>query len=289
MYTLLLVAMAVWGINLSAVKTLTATLDVLTVAAVRMVVAAVALTVLLMLRRERFPSIGGRQGIALALCALVMVYGNQILFAGGLAKTTATNAALILSLSPLMSSIFAAVVFRERLTGRRAAGVALGFAGVALVILNRPHASLGAGTGGDALILASVACFASGGIAVQRLSMSLTPLQIGWSVHVFGAAFLVLQASWAPDARFASLAAAPATTWGLILYSGVFATAIAALVWNLAIARLGASRTALAIYWVPIFGVAFAAAFLGEPLTLWHLAGLAAVILGARLGSGARR
>lgn len=285
MYALLLAAMAVWGINLSAVKELTGSLDVLTVAAIRMVIAAVALTLLLILRREVFPAVLGRHSLALAGCALVMVYGNQILFAAGLARTSATHAALIMSLSPLVSTLLAALALREGLGLRRLAGIGLGFAGVALVILNRPSAAVGGGAAaGDALILASVACFASGGIAVQRLSRSLTPLQIGWSVHVVGAALLAAHALLATDGPVQQLASASPFSWGLILYSGVLATAVAALIWNLAISRLGAARTALAFYWVPIFGVGFAAAFLGEPLTFWHLAGLAGVICGARLG-----
>ena len=167
-YALLLGAMAIWGVNLSVVKALTGSLDVLTVAAVRMVVAALALTALLFLRRERLPVLSARALLALTGCALVMVYGNQILFSAGLARSTATNGALIMSLGPLVSALLAALVFRERLGARRLAGVAIGFAGVALVVLNRPGAQLGGGSWGDALIIASVVCFASGGIAVGR-------------------------------------------------------------------------------------------------------------------------
>jgi drug/metabolite transporter (DMT)-like permease len=64
----------------------------------------------------------------------------------------------------------------------------------------------------------------------------------------------------------------------------VLATALAAVVWNLSIARLGLARTAMGFYWVPIFGVGFAVGFMGEALTAWHAAGLACVIVGSRLG-----
>lgn len=287
-YALLLVAMAIWGVNLSVVKALTGSLDVVTVAAVRMVVAALALSGVLLLRRERFPTLRGRQLLALAGCALFMVYANQMLFASGIARSTATNAALIMALGPLLASVLAALVFREGLGLRRLAGIGIGFAGVALVILNRPGAHLAGGSFGDALIVASVLCFTSGGIAIQRLSASFTALQIGWVVHVIGAALLVVHAGLSPVDHIAALAAASATTWALILYSGVLATALASLVWNVSISRLGAARTALAFYWVPIFGVGFAAAFLGEALSGWHALGLASVIAGARLGLASR-
>ncbi|NIM40236.1 MAG: EamA family transporter [Hydrogenophaga sp.] len=288
-YALLLVAMAIWGVNLSAVKALTDSLDVLTVAAVRMVVATIALTVLLFLRRECLPALRGRDLLGLTACALFMVYGNQILFASGLSRTTATNGALIMSLGPLVSALLAALVFREALGARRLAGVAIGFAGVALVILNRPGAQLGNGSLGDLLILSSLVCFSSGGIAVQKLSKAFTVLQISVVIHVIGSVLLVLHAALSPTARLADLAEASTTTWSLILYSGVLATALAALVWNLSIARLGAARTAMGFYWVPIFGVGFAVVFLGEALTVWHAVGLGSVIVGSRLGFAPRQ
>lgn len=57
------------------------------------------------------------------------------------------------------------------------------------------------------------------------------------------------------------------------------------LVWNRAIATIGVARTAVFLYWVPIFGVLFAAVLLGEHLTLWHLGGFAAVMAGTYLGT----
>jgi drug/metabolite transporter (DMT)-like permease len=55
--------------------------------------------------------------------------------------------------------------------------------------------------------------------------------------------------------------------------------------WNRAISTIGLARTAVFIYWVPIFGVLFAALLLGEALTLWHLAGFVAVVGGTYLGT----
>jgi len=67
--------------------------------------------------------------------------------------------------------------------------------------------------------------------------------------------------------------------------SSLLATAVGALVWNRALVVLGVARTALYAYWVPIFGVLFAVLLLGEPLTVWHGVGLAAVLGGTWLGT----
>ena len=66
------------------------------------------------------------------------------------------------------------------------------------------------------------------------------------------------------------------------------ATALGSLVWNRGLQVLGVARTAQFAYWVPIFGVAFAVALLGEPLTVWHGIGLAAVLSGTWLGTRGR-
>jgi drug/metabolite transporter (DMT)-like permease len=71
----------------------------------------------------------------------------------------------------------------------------------------------------------------------------------------------------------------------LMLFSALIATAFGNLAWNHAIAKIGVARVSLWFYWVPIFGVGFAALLLGEPLSVWHAVGLAAVIAGTAIGT----
>ena len=150
------------------------------------------------------------------------------------------------------------------------------------VILQRPGAvALGAGWG-DAWMLASVTCFAAGGAMIQRFSAGLGAIQVNWFVHVVGTALLLVHTGFAAPTALDALRQAQADAWGLILFSAIGATALAALAWNRAIARIGIARTATAIYWVPVFGLAFAVLIFGEPVTAWHLVGLGAVIAGSR-------
>lgn len=295
-HSLMIGAMAVWGLNVTVVKVLTATFDTLMLSTLRMVVACAALTVILLWRRCGVPALNRRQLAAVAGCGVLMVYLNQILFAEGLRRSTATNGALIMALSPLVSALLAALAFRERLTLQRLAGVVLGLGGVAAVVLSHPGASLSSAGAGDLMLVASVVSFAVGGVVIQRLARQLHPLAISWAIYVIGAALLVLHTVLAPPARMAA-PAAPAVAgafgggfgslwpWLLVLFSGVAATAIGNLIWNRAIAAIGVARTAMFLYWVPVFGVGFAALLLGERLTGWHLAGFIAVMAGTWLGT----
>jgi drug/metabolite transporter (DMT)-like permease len=284
-------AMAVWGLNITVVKMLTATFDTLMLSTLRMGVACAALTGILLWRRCGVPMLNRRQLAAVAGCGVLMVYLNQILFAEGLRRSTATNGALIMALSPLVSALLAALAFRERLTLQRLTGVVLGFGGVAAVVLSHPGAGLSSASVGDVMLVASVVSFAVGGVMIQRLARQLHPLAISWAIYVIGAALLVLHTVLAPSARVVAPAVALASAfgglspWWLVLFSGVAATAIGNLIWNRAIATIGVARTAVFLYWVPVFGVAFAALLLGEQLTWWHLAGFVAVMAGTWLGT----
>lgn len=282
---LLIAAMAVWGLNLTVVKLLTAVFDPMLMASLRMLVACMGLTAILRWRRVGKVSVSARQAGALVVCALLMVYANQIMFAEGMQRSTATNAALIMALSPLVSSMMAALAFRERLTLPRLAGVALGFGGVAAVVLSHPGAGLSSAGTGDILIVASVISFAAGGVVIQRLARQLPALWISWAIYLIGTALLVLHTFL--DATPLSVASVfPGFgPWALVLFSGLAATTFGNIVWNQAIATIGVARTAIFLYWVPLFGVAFAALLLGEALTWWHLFGFVAVMCGTWLGT----
>ena len=51
------------------------------------------------------------------------------------------------------------------------------------------------------------------------------------------------------------------------------------------VAVLGVGCTTSYLCWVPLFGVAFGAALLGEAVNRWHAVGLAAVFLGSVLSA----
>ena len=283
---LLLATMAVWGLNLSVVKLLIERFEPMLVAVLRMAVAAVAITVVLRWRRLPWPRFTLREFALVLVCAVLMVYLNQFLFTEGVARTAATNAALVIALNPLVSALVAALLLGDRLTPRRLAGVALGFGGVAMVVLHRQGAALATGGLGDALVLASVLSWVLGGALLRRLAAGRDSASVSWAVHGTGTLMLAADLLVLRPVPLGGLARFGAVDAGLLVLSGVFATGIGALVWNRALVTLGVARTALYTYWVPIFGVAFGVLLLGEPLTAWHLAGLAAVLAGTWLGTG---
>ena len=282
---LLLGTAAVWGANLSVVKLLLVQMEPLLVSVLRMLVAAVAVAAVVAWRRMPWPQLSRRQWGALAGCAFLMVYINQIFFVHGVAGTNAANAALIIALNPLVSSLLAVVLLGDRLSPPRILGVALGFGGVAAVVLHRPGMALGGAGVGDLLVLCSVTTWVLGGVMVQRLARGIDPLFISAVLNVIGTVLLLLHVRLRPSPLVYDASRIDGMTVVLIGVSGLLATALGGIVWNRALMVLGVARTALYSYWVPIFGVLFAVLLLGEPLTVWHGVGLAAVLAGTWLGT----
>jgi drug/metabolite transporter (DMT)-like permease len=274
-----------WGLNVSAVKALTQQVDVMLVASLRTVLAALALT--LLMSTEPL----SRQGWTLRTVAwglvgaALMVYANQTLFAMAMRRTSATNAALIMALAPFVSSCLEAVLFRKRMSALQMAGIALAMIGVAVVIVKGQGSAWTAISSGDLLMLAAVCAFAAGGATVQRLARCASPLSITWFVHVAGAALLMLHTLLVTPDPLRAITALSAWQWSLMLYSGVLATAIGAVAWSRGIATIGVGRTATYLSWVPVFGVGFGALLLDEALNGWHAVGLCAVLCGSLMAA----
>lgn len=279
----LMATMVVWALNVTAVKWLAGVMDFTLVASLRMVCAVIALALLLFLGHQRFPRWSGRMLGLACVSALLLVYGNQMLFAKAMETTTATNAALILALNPLINGVLESLVFRKPLSGRYIAGALLAVSGVCLVVLNQANAALAGPSVGDLLVLGSMLSFACGVLALQRLARESNLLAINLFLYAVGALALCAHSLVVTESPLAALKALDWQDWAVVAFSGVGATAFGALAWARGVAAMGAGRAAIYMAWVPVLGVAFGALLLGEPLTVWHLAGMALVLLGTVL------
>jgi drug/metabolite transporter (DMT)-like permease len=285
---LLMTVMLMWGINIPAIKALTGVIDVVWVGAIRLVQATAVLTLLLLLRDRRLPRLTGAQWWALAQIAFLMVYLNQLLFTQGARLSSATNTSLVMALMPLLSLIGGALAFREAVSARALLGLALGFAGVTLVVLLAPGASLVVAGLGELLVAAALVTFIGGGLLVQRVTRDLDVLVVGWAVYGLGTLMLLSHAALGGGWEQAATAIDGPWIWFCVLYSGIIGTALSNVGWYYAIDRVGQSRASLYLHWVPIFGVAASALLLREALGVWHGVGLLMVLAGTWLGVAAR-
>lgn len=288
MQLLLIATMAVWGMNISVVKLLTQHYDTLLISCLRMSLATLVINGTLVWSRQPFPKAAMSWSTLwrLIVCGLCMVYLNQLFFVGGMQLASATNASLIMALSPLVAALMAAVVFREPLSRRRVFGVVLGFGGVFVVVVSGPGATFSSAGLGDLILLLAVLSFVIGGLIIQSLARQFSALFISSAIYTVGSLALIIHVTLSSSVQVSWHTVFPGVAPVLLmLVSGVVATAMGNMFWSRAISELGASRSSVYQYWIPVFGVAFAMLILGEPFTLWHLVGLLGIILGTYLGT----
>ncbi|WP_077001635.1 DMT family transporter [Variovorax sp. KK3] len=279
---LLLVTMAMWGINITVVKLLLGQIDVLPLATLRMLLATAVMLPFCWARLPTLARLGRAQWLRLAACAAVLVYAHQLLAISGMARTSTTHTALIAALTPIVGMLVATAGSMERTRPLGLLGVLLGFAGVAVAILAKPGAMLSGLAYGDLLMFLSVFAFAGGSAWASRVAPGLDTLVLSAAVHGIGAVYLLMHTLVFAAPSFGAVAQWTGSSWAMLLFSGACANGVGLLVYMRSIERLGVGRATSALYWVPIFGIGFGALF-GAQIQAMHLVGLAGVVAGTWL------
>jgi drug/metabolite transporter (DMT)-like permease len=197
----------------------------------------------------------------------------------------ASLAAIVNATAPLFSALVAAVWLGDRLDARRSAGLALGLAGVALVVGLAPVHGGVSTVLAVAAVLGAAASFGIGGHLVKMRFSGEGPLTLA-----------ICQPLGATVVSVPFLAAIPprhVPGWGTIaaiLVLGVGCTGFAYLLYFRLIDELGATSALTVTYLVPVFGVLWATLFRDEHITPGMLAGAAVVLAGVLLvtGTGSR-
>ena len=184
--------------------------------------------------------------------------------------------ALTNATAPIWGALLATVVLRERLTGARAAGLLLGIVGVALV--TRPPASLSYPPLAIAAALGGALCYAVAGVYLKARPQQAPGRGMALGTQLAsGLVLMPFAALSQPLGPITPLAIA--CTLGMAVLSG----AVAYVLYFRLIADIGPIRSLTVTYLIPLFGVLFGAAFLGETVNASMLGGGALVVLGTVL------
>jgi drug/metabolite transporter (DMT)-like permease len=252
----------VWGSTYLGIALAIETLPPLLMAGARFVVAGAILYAVARRIGEPAPRPDARQWrAALITGTLLLGVGN-----GGVSwaeQTVPTGvAALVIASIPLWIVVLDRAFFGARLTWPAAAGVAVGFAGVALLV-DAPGAVDAAG--GLALLAAAV-CWATGTLLSRGQTLTVPPLVgAGMQMLAGGAGLLVLGAATGELGRL-DLSQVSARSVGGLVYLVLFGSlfAFSAYVWLLRNART--SLVATYAYVNPAVAVALGWAVLGEEI-----------------------
>lgn len=193
----------------------------------------------------------------LALCGLLGVAANQLLFFSGLNLTSPINASLIMTILPVILLPIAAVQLKERITAKKVMGVILGLSGAALLITNKNSISLeNSRMAGDLMIILNATSYALYLVLVKPLMQKYKAQTIIKWVFFFGM-IVVMPFGWEDFAavRWAQL---PAEAWLAILYVVLFTTFFAYLLNTWALKYMSSSVVAIYAYLQPVFATMIA-------------------------------
>jgi drug/metabolite transporter (DMT)-like permease len=205
-----------------------------------------------------------------------------------LQTTTATNAILILSLSPIVTLFGSAIMGIERVTRGQIAGAAVSILGAGVLITRGDVGGILADGlhAGDLWMVVAVVLWAAYSLMLRRRPADLPQtVALTASIAVALAMLVPLLILFAPT-PVAALVSVPVLL--SIGYMAIFASAIAFLFWSHGVARLGPARAGQYVNLMPIFGAALSFAVLGEAPTLAQYIGAALVLSGLALVSARR-
>jgi drug/metabolite transporter (DMT)-like permease len=287
-HAVMLIALAlIWGSSFMFIKVAVRELSPSTLILGRLGLAALALAIVVPVAiglRETLVDLRAHW-VGIVVVGAVNTAVPFWLLSWGETKVDSGLASVIQASVPIFNAVLAFAFFHEqRVSGRRLAGVGVGFVGVALLVGAQPHAKLL----GALAVVGMATCYGAGGLLTRRYLRTARPHAVALGTSVV-AAVLVTPAG---------VAQAPAHIPGWkvlasVAVLGLLATACAYLLFFTIVAGAGADYAALVTYLVPPVALVYGAVFLGESVGVAALAGLALILGGVALGTrtprGARR
>jgi drug/metabolite transporter (DMT)-like permease len=248
-----LIAVTAWGVLFAIVSSALRHVDAFNLTSVRYLLASLILVGLLAAREGRGALGSGGRAPELVVLGAAGFAGFNLLANLALSHTTPTNAALIASMTPLMT-----VLIRWARDGVRPRPVQLGLIavallGVLLVITKGRLTGLSSFGSGDLLMLGSVLGWALYTHGSSRFP-EFSPLRYATLTAVTGTATILTTTAVADSLGWQHLptAANLGRVWPQVAYLTLVAAVLAVLAWNTGIRRLGAANTALFMNLVPV-------------------------------------
>jgi drug/metabolite transporter (DMT)-like permease len=272
-----------WGSSYLFIKLAVDSFGTFTLISLRLLIGGALLWVVLRLSRTPLPRDRRAYGHLLVM-AVINISIPFVLITWAEQSVDSALAAILNSTVPLMVIVIAPAFLPDepiRINGL--AGLAIGFAGVVLIV----SPGLAAATGtipGQIALLGSSLSYGIGNVYARRNVRGLHPLipavmQVTFALVIVGTLALVLERPW--ETAHLNAQAVFSVVWLGILGSG-----FAYLAYFRLLSRLGATRTSLVSYLLPVVGIVLGFLVRHEPIHGTLIAGTALVIGGVMLVNG---
>ncbi|MFE4759962.1 DMT family transporter [Bacillus mycoides] len=265
---LILSVVIIWGINYTIAKYGLLEFTAIEFTAVRMMTAAPLLLLLtffieksLYMERKDIPR--------LIIVSVVGIVLYQTLFMETVQYTSATNASLLISISPIFTTVFAIFLKQEKLSSRKLVGSMIAFIGATLVLV-AGH-SLASSFYGNGIGLITSICWGLYPVLAGPLIKKYSALRVtAWSTLVGAIPLLLLSG---PHVFVMPFHITHGMTLFALLYSVFFVTVFGLVMWYVGVQKIGASHTMVYMYITPLVAVLFAAIWANEYVSFQQIIG----------------
>ncbi|CAI8740685.1 MULTISPECIES: DMT family transporter [Bacillus] len=272
---LLLNVVIIWGINYTIGKYGLEEFSAVEFTALRMIAAA-PLLLLLTFYIEKSLYMERRDILRLIVVSIVGIVLYQTLFMETIKYTSATNASLLISISPIFTTMFAILLKQEKFSSRKLVGSTIACGGAALVLL-AGHSLVGSFYGNGIGLITSM-CWGLYPVLAGPLIKKYSALRVtAWSA-VVGAIPLVILSGWHIFSMPFQIE--QGMTWFALLYSIFFVTVFGLVMWYIGVQKIGASHTMVYMYITPLVAVVFAAVWAKEQISLQQIIGGCVIFFG---------
>lgn len=268
-YFLMVIAALVWSGAFIAGKFAVPYVPTFTLTFLRFLIASIVLYPVMKLYNKSHPEDNfklTKKYIPLFLFnGIVGMVGYHVLFFTALKYTTAINSSIIGAMNPIVTTIIAAIFIRQKTPPMQIAGILLSFIGVVLTITGGNLSILASFdfNRGDMFMAAAVICWASYAVMSRVKGADVPPLALTFYSFVFCTIALVPFVIWEHPWALEKI---PASAILSIVFMAVFSSVIGYMLQQIAIKKIGASKSSIFVNLVPVFSIILSVTILGEEL-----------------------
>lgn len=267
---------ALFGASFLFIRVAAPVLGPLPVAAGRVALGALVLLAVLAFTGQ-LAALRGR-AIDLLVVGFLLAALPFTLFAAAELRITASLAAVLNATTPMWGMLVARLWLGTAVTARRLLGAAIGLAGVSIAVGLGTLPLDGATLAATAACLVGALSYAVGSVWTARRLGGTPPYALAAGQQLGATVLLAGPATVAGTAHPPTMAAVAA-----VAALGLLGSGLAFVLWFGLLARVGPVAAVTVTLLAPIFGVAWAALFLDEPITMGLVVGTAAVLVGVAL------
>lgn len=278
-----LLTIVIWGTTFISTKVLLVDFQPVEILFIRFMMGFLAL---LAVCPRRLQGVTRRQEGLFALAGLCGVCLYYLLENIALTYTMASNVGVIISVSPCFTALLTHFLMRgeERLRPAFFAGFAVAMAGICLISFN--GSALELDLRGDLLALLAAFVWACYALLSRKISALGHPTVLTTRRTFFYGLAFMLPALMVSGVRLELTRLTAPVNLGNLLFLGLGASALCFVTWNFAVKALGAVKTSVYIYLVPVITVAASVLILREPFTWMTGAGTVLTLIGLLLSEG---